>query len=100
VSVVNVQPIPGEAHVLGDVAGAFVVTLAIAANDTDFKERVTREFENDGFVVIDWGEICSFDLATNDWDSDETRELHECLCAEHPVQYSRFDTYSRTGLNA
>ncbi len=99
-SVVHVQPIPGKTEWNDTLAGAYVVTLAIASTEGHFKERVVREFDSDGFVVIEWGEISEFNLETNDWHSEETQQLHEYLSSEHPVQYSCFDTYPHGGLDA
>ena len=95
---VNVQPVSEKAEWIGDVGGAFVFTLALAHTEQHFKELVASEFHDDGFAVIEWAEISPFDLSMN-WDTENARALREHLCSEHPVQYARFDSYPREGLD-
>ena len=96
----NVQPIDQTAaRIIGDAAGAFVFTLAIAGTEQHFKERVAAEFHEDGFAVFEWDEIIPFDLSTTEFEA-ETRDCFASISPEHPVQYARFDSYPREGLNA
>ena len=99
-AIVEVQP----SRLLSDwpplAAGAFVHTLAIASGEQHFKELVVRVFDSEGFTVIGWAEIMPFDLSVNDWHSEYAQELHDYLCPEYPVQFSKFDTYPREGLDA
>jgi hypothetical protein len=99
-SIVNVQPVNENAAWIGDVAGAFVFTMGIAASEEHFKELVAAEFHNDGFAVIEWEKITPFDLATTVFEAENARLLREHLCMENPVQYARFDSYPREGLDA
>ena len=96
----NVQPVSREAEWIGDVAGAFVFTLALAHSEQQFKELVAAEFHSDGFAVLEWGKIIPFDRSTPEWPTEDGRILNEHLCPEHPVQYARFDSYPRDGLDA
>jgi hypothetical protein len=96
---VNVQPISEKAEWIGNAAGAFVFTLALAHSEEHFKELVAAEFHDDGFAVIEWGEIAPFDLSMN-WETQNAQLLREHLCPEYPVQYARFDSYPRQGLDA
>ena len=73
--------------------------LALALDETHFREAVSEELYQDGFLIIDWGEVSPFNFAENDWHEDYMAELHAHLCEEHPVQYSEFHTYPKEGLD-
>ena len=98
-SVVEVQPVRTIEGWPEDGAGAFVHVLAIAHDAPQYREMVAQELLLEGFTVLGWDEIKPFDLANNDWRGEEAATLHEHLCAEHPVQFSHFDTYSKDGLD-
>jgi hypothetical protein len=94
-SVVNVQPIDEKAAWIGDAAGAFVFTLAIANSEQHFKELVVAEFHNDGFAVIDWDKIGPSILQPLNL---KLRMLHCCesIC----VLRIRFSTLASTAIRA
>ena len=80
--------------------GAFMLVLGIAKSASHFQELASAELFQDGFEVLDFGEIESFDLATTDWDEEEATELHSLLSDDRPIQYSTFDPYTKEGLDA
>jgi hypothetical protein len=96
VEVQPVRPIDGWSE---GAAGAFVHVLAIAHDPIHYREIVAAQLFDEGFGVIGWKEIKPFDLAINDWHAEEETALHDRLSANHPVQYSHFDTYPKEGLD-
>ena len=98
-SIVEVQPNGDLSDWPETAAGAFVHVIRLAASASHFKELAAAELYSEGFAVIGWNDVRSFDPEINDWHEEEAANLHERLSPAKPLQYSRFDTYPKEGLD-
>jgi hypothetical protein len=83
-----------------EYANATVLILALANNEEDYKALVSGQLDEDGFCLVDWGSIKSFDPAVNDWTEQATQEAHARLSGIWPVQYVTFHQVKRSGLES
>jgi hypothetical protein len=89
---VHVRPLPGRSNELeGDVAGAYAFILALARDETSYRELVASEMEEIGLYVVDLDYVAPF--VPRPGDSETVRQCAQRLSQEWPIQYHSFHTY-------
>jgi hypothetical protein len=91
-SVLHVRPLPGrEATLAGCSTGAYAAVLALAADEAEYRQRVTAEMESLGLFVAELEDLEPYEPHEND--SDNVRLCAAKLSDEWPVQYRDFHNY-------
>jgi hypothetical protein len=88
----HVHPLPGQTGGLeGDAAGAYAIVLALALNETDYREIVAEALESLGLFIAELEEVAPYEPQADD--DEDVRLCAAKLSPEWPVQYHNFQAY-------
>lgn len=86
-SIVDVELIkPPKSH-------EYALMMALAADESDFRSKITTELATLGRLPINFDDIEHFDPVTRVWEDEVAQELNDNLSANWPVQYRNFHSY-------
>jgi hypothetical protein len=89
---VHVRPLAGKTDRLdSNSAGAFAIILALAHDETDYRETVAAEMESLGLFVAEIEHLAPY--VPHEDDTEGVRKCASRLSAEWPIQYQDSHNY-------